>query len=137
MSFTQEDCIKEVVLKTMASLSWQKSDPINAKERLTTIHGWLVSLAIEGPEKERISRLLRSPVDEAQKDLFLSELRALLVFDGNRQLLRKVIERALKRKPSHNLLEKKLLGIIEGLLANERSDMETMICQKEEAEISK
>jgi hypothetical protein len=81
MSFTQDDCRKEILLKVMIAEAWASGAPPSAEDR-AVIGDWMETLCLEGPECGRVRALLEHPIDSFQAELYESELKAMLHMMG-------------------------------------------------------
>lgn len=107
MSFTQDDCRKEILLKMMIAEAWGRNNPPSppSEEDRAVISDWMETLCLEGPECGRVRSLLENPVDEFQAELYESELKAMLhVITGGGNEVKATLERMLgKRKKIYDL----------------------------------
>ncbi len=127
MSFTQEDCRKEILLKVMLAEAWADGNRPTEEDR-QVLEDWITSLSMEGPECGRVRKLLETPVDEFQAELYSSELKATVHAMGadERDMITQTLERMLTRRKHVYPLERKLAERVHDLI-DDRSGIEQLL----------
>lgn len=129
MSFTQDDCRKEILLKIMIAEAWGRTDPPSppSEEDRAVIQDWMEALCLEGPECGRVRSLLETPVDNFQAELYESELKAMLhMMSGGDGEVNATLDRMLSKRKKIFDLESRLARKI-STLVQDRSGIEQLL----------
>ena len=130
MSFTQDDCRKEILLKMMIAEAWGRNQPQTppSEEDRAVIHDWMETLCVEGPECGRVESLLNTPIDSFQADLYESELKAMLTVMGGgaSSKVRDTLDHMLGNRKHIFDLEERLARKVAGLI-DDRSGIDQLL----------
>ncbi|MEQ9367272.1 MAG: hypothetical protein RIF32_23780 [Leptospirales bacterium] len=129
MSFTQDDCRKEILLKIMIAEAWGRTDPPSppSQEDREVIQDWMTALCVEGPECGRVRSLMENPIDSFQAEMFDSELKAMLhmIASGGGEV-KATLDRMLGKRKKIFDLESRLARKIASLV-EDRSGIEQLL----------
>lgn len=124
MAVTEDDTLREVILKNMIGEAWAAGE-LTAEDR-TIIEDWIGILALEGPERERLVDLLSRQIDSFQAEIFHNELKAVLVRATNIAKAREILRKMLEGRSRVHPLEERLREAVERILGD-KSQLERMI----------
>ncbi len=128
MSFTQDDCRKEILLKIMIAEAWGRTDPPSppSEEDRAVIQDWMTTLCLEGPECGRVRSLLDNPIDSFQAEMFDSELKAMLHMMAGDGQVQETLDRMLGKRKKVFDLETRLARKVASLV-DDRSGIEQLL----------